>query len=107
ARLEVLARDLDELGKLVVDDARGCELRGADLEPNELLLTPDPLRGRGPGPLRLLHLLRLLRPFRLARERQIALRPLALRLRLLLLGGSGLLGVRLLLAALRYQVGEL
>jgi hypothetical protein len=35
--LEVVACDLNELGAAVVHDARGCELRGADLEADEAL----------------------------------------------------------------------
>jgi hypothetical protein len=37
AGVELGARDLDELGDAVVDDARRGELGGADLEPDEAL----------------------------------------------------------------------
>src|SRR6185436_14032761 len=37
AGLEGLAEDLDELGRAVVDNLRRCDLRGADLQADELL----------------------------------------------------------------------
>ena len=97
ARLEVLARDLDELGHAVVVDACRGKLRAADLEPGDAL---HPLRGGGS----LLRLAGRRLCLLLAAERELALvegNPLALR-RLLLLGLLllGLLLLRLLLLGL-------
>src|SRR5207253_3112094 len=45
AGLQGLARDLDELRRAVVDDARGREVGGADLQPDEPLLACRPRSG--------------------------------------------------------------
>ena len=107
-RLEVLARDLHELRRAVVDDAGRRELRGTDLQADEALC---PLvRGR-PARLAFLlraRLLRCLRLLRLALERELALEErLAFLLRLRLRLGL-CLGLRLrALALARQQVGQL
>src|SRR5439155_2765491 len=121
AVVDVLAPDLDELGRAVVDDPRGGDLRSADLEPDQALRALLPAAcapGATAAPLLLRLLLRRVGlvqralGLRLALERELLLEQRGLwpvlALRLALLRGDLRLGLgRSGLLPLREQVREL